>query len=77
LNVLFVITGVNNAGDSWVKKVYARNVNALTEAKAFDLAPVGHNYQGRYNKSKKRITTNDGRVNTNVLVRRQYEGRHY
>ena len=44
------------------EKVYARNENALTEAKAFDLAPVGHNYQGRYNKSKKRITTNDDLV---------------
>lgn len=45
------------------EKVYARNENALTEAKAFDLALVGDNYQGRYNKSKKRITTNDDLVN--------------
>ena len=57
--------------------MFARNENALTEAKAFDLALVGDNYQRRYNKSKKRITTNDYRVNINVLVMRQYEGRHY
>jgi len=44
------------------EKVYARNKNALTEAKAFDLALVGDNYQGRYNKSKKRITTNEDLV---------------
>ena len=35
---------------------------ALTEAKAFDLAQVGDNYQERYNKSKKRLTTKDAVV---------------
>ena len=44
------------------EKVYAVNENALTEAKAFDLAPVGHNYQGRYNKSRKRLTTKEALV---------------
>lgn len=38
-------------------KIYARNEKALAEAKAFNLPPGWDNSNGRYNKSKRSVTT--------------------